>query len=103
MTTVRQILLVCLLWPPMPVDPEAVPTPTQPIQEQPTLLAAHAPQPGDNKAHEALTLLQSAFEQLSTRKQSIEAELVGIEGLRSEHEAVTAQVAALEQAMKSFQ
>ena len=27
----------------------------------------------------------------------------GIEGLRSEHEAVTAQVAALEQAMKSFQ
>jgi prefoldin subunit 5 len=66
-------------------------------------LAAHAPQPGDNNAHEALTMLQSAFEQLSTRKQSIEAELARIEGLRGEHEAVTAQVAALEQAMKSFQ
>jgi hypothetical protein len=88
---------------PMPVNPEAAPTPTQPVQEQPILLAAHAPQPGDNDAHEALTLLQTAFEQLSTRKQSIEAELAGIEGLRSEHEAVTAQVAALEQAMKSFQ
>ena len=48
-------------------------------------------------------MLQSAFEQLSTRKQSLEAELARIEGLRGEHEAVTAQVAALERAMKSFQ
>ena len=47
-------------------------------------------------------MLQSAFEQLSTRKQSIEAELARIEGLRSEHEAVSAQVAALDLAMKAF-
>ena len=33
---------------PMPVNPEAAPTPMQPVQEQPILLAAHAPQPGDN-------------------------------------------------------
>jgi hypothetical protein len=87
----------------VPVARGEAPTPTQPIQEQPIRLAASAPQPGENDAHEALTLLQSAFEQLSSRKQSIEAELVRIEGLRSEHESVTAQVAALEQAMKSFQ
>jgi hypothetical protein len=42
-------------------------------------------------------------EQISTRKQSIESELARIEGLRGEHEAVTAQVAALDQAMKAFQ
>ena len=47
-------------------------------------------------------MLQSAFEQLSTRKQSIEADLARIERLRGEHEAVTAQVAALEQAMEAF-
>jgi hypothetical protein len=65
-------------------------------------LAASAPHPGENDAHEALTLLQRAYEQLSTRKQSIEAELARIDGLRGEHEAVTAQVAALDQAMKAF-
>src|ERR1700693_584200 len=71
------------------VKPGEAATPTQPIQEQPIRLAAHAPQPGENDTQEALTMLQSAFEQLSVRKQSIEAELARIEGLRSEHEAVT--------------
>src|SRR5579862_9970353 len=35
---------------PMPVDRGEAPTPTQPIQEQPIRLAAHAPQPGENDA-----------------------------------------------------
>ena len=48
-------------------------------------------------------LVQEAYDQLSARKQSIEAELGRIEALRTEHEAVTAQVAALEEAMKAFQ
>jgi hypothetical protein len=71
----------------------------EPIQEQPTELAATASYTGEN---EALTLLQTAYEQLSARKQTIEAELARIEGLRGEHEAVTAQVAALDQAMNAF-
>jgi len=52
--------------------------------------------------NEALTLFQKAYEQLRARKQTIEAELARIEGLRGEHQAVTAQVAALDQAMKAF-
>jgi hypothetical protein len=89
---------------PAPVELRESATPSQPIQKPPKKrLAAPAPQPGDNDAHEALTLLQRAYEQLSTRKQSIEAELTRIEGLRDEHEAVTAQVAALDQALKAFQ
>ena len=63
---------------------------------------APAPYTGDNEVPEALNLLQKAYEQLSTRKQTIESELARIEGLRCEHEAVTAQVAALDQAMKTF-
>ena len=74
----------------------------QPIQEQPILLAAPAPQTGENDVHEALGLIQKAYEQLSERKKTIESELARIEGLRGEHEAVTAQVAALDQAMKAF-
>jgi hypothetical protein len=87
---------------PAPVGPQDAAIPTQHIQEQPGRLAAPPPNPGENDTHEALTLLQRAYEQLSTRKQLIEAELARIEGLRGEHEAVTAQVAALDQAMKAF-
>jgi hypothetical protein len=87
---------------PVPVKPGEGAIPTQSIQEPPIVLAAPAPHPAENDAHEALTLLQRAYEQLSTRKQSIEAELARIEGLRGEHEAVTAQVAALDQALKAF-
>ena len=72
------------------------------IQEQATLSAAHAPQTRDKDGNEALSLLQKAYEQLSTRKQTIESELARIEGLGAEHEAVSAQVAALDQAMKAF-
>ena len=71
----------------------------RPIQEQPTQLAAPASYTGEK---EALILLQKAYEQLSARKQTIETELARIEGLRGEHEAVTAQVAALDQALKAF-
>ena len=87
---------------PARVEPREVAVPAQPIQEQPTRLAAPAPYTGDNEVPEALNLLQKAHEQLSTRKQTIESELARIEGLRGEHEAVTAQVAALDQAMKTF-
>jgi prefoldin subunit 5 len=66
------------------------------------VLPAPAPQTGDKDSNEAFSLLQKAYEQLSTRKQSIENELARIEELRSEHEALTAQVAALDQAMKAF-
>src|SRR5689334_20961453 len=87
---------------PAPVDLGDAAIPTEHIQEQPKRLAVPAPQPGENDVHEALSLLQKAYEQLGTRKQAIEAELARIEGLRREHEAVTAQVAALDQAMKAF-
>jgi BED zinc finger len=79
---------------------EAVSAPT--IQEEPTVFAAPAPQIRDNNGSEALSLLQKAYDQLSSRKQTIESEIARIEGLRGEHEAVTAQVAALDQAMKAF-
>jgi hypothetical protein len=65
-------------------------------------LASRAIQTSENDSQEALNLLQKAHQQLSTRKQTIESELARIEGLRGEHEAVTAQVAALEQALKAF-
>ena len=54
-------------------------------------------------ANEAQSLVQKAYKQLSARKESIEAELARIEALRAEHESVTAQVAALDEAMKAFQ
>jgi hypothetical protein len=74
-----------------------------PNKKQPKLSATPVLTTGENDVHEALSLLQKAYEQLSTRKQSIESELARIEGLRGEHEALTAQVAALDQAMKAFQ
>jgi hypothetical protein len=81
------------------VGPRKVAVTAQPIQEQPPELATPESYAGEN---EALTLLKKAYEQLSARKQTIETELARIEGLRGEHEAVTAQVAALDQAMKAF-
>ncbi len=88
---------------PAPVELGEAAVETPPIHEQPIRLAAPAPHTGENDVHEALSLLQKAYEQLSTRKKTIESELARIEGLRGEHEAVTAQVAALDQAMKAFQ
>ena len=87
---------------PAKVGPRKVVVTAQPIQEEPTQLAAPASYTGENDVPEALTLLQKAYEQLSARKQTIETELARIEGLRGEHEAVTAQVAALDQALKAF-
>jgi hypothetical protein len=55
---------------------------------------------GGNDAHR---LVQKAYDQLRVRKQRIEVELARIEALRAEHETVTAQVAALDEAMKAFQ
>ena len=87
---------------PRPVSVKKEAVPAQPTQEQATVLAAPASQIRDNDGSEAFDLLQKAYEQLRTRKQMIESELARIEGLRGEHEAVTAQVAALDQAIKAF-
>ena len=86
-----------------PVKVAAAALPAPPVQKQPKVSASPAPGTGENDVQDSLSLLQKAYEQLSTRKQSIESELARIEGLRGEHEAVTAQVAALDQAMKAFQ
>jgi hypothetical protein len=72
------------------------------VQQPPKLVAGPAGRKGENESREALSLLQKAHQQLSARKQTIESELARIEGLRSEHEAVTAQVAALDEAIKVF-
>lgn len=87
---------------PAMIEPEEAAVPAQPVQEQPTPLAAPVPYASEEEVPEALTLLQKAYEQLSTRKQMIEGDLARIEGLRGEHETLTAQVAALDQAMKAF-
>jgi hypothetical protein len=88
--------------PPASVEIREETVPAQAIQEQATVLAAPAPQVRDTDGNEALDLLQKAYERLSTRKQTIESELARIEGLRGEHEAVTAQLSALDQAIKAF-
>jgi hypothetical protein len=87
---------------PAPLELGKPAKPAQPIQEQPILLTIPSRQTGENDGHETLNLLQKAYEQLSARKQAIESEIARIEGLRGEHESVTAQVAALDQAMKAF-
>ncbi len=90
--------------PPAPVKIVEAAVLAPPIQqEKPVLSEAHAPRTGESDLHDSLSLLQKAYEQLSMRKQSIETELARIEGLRGDHEAVTAQAAAIEQAMKAFQ
>ena len=88
--------------PPASVEIREEAVPAQAIQEQATMLPAPAPQVRDTDGNEALDLLQKAYERLSTRKQTIESELARIEGLRGEHEAGTAQVSALDQAIKAF-
>ena len=88
---------------PAPIEVGEAAVPAPPIQEKPILSAAREPRTGESDVLDSLSLLQKAYEQLSTRKQSIENELARVEGLRGEHEAVTAQVAALDQAMKAFQ
>src|ERR1700686_1472756 len=60
-----------------------------PIKKQQKLSAKPVLPTGETDVHEALSLLQKACEQLSTRKQSIESELARIEGLRGEHEILT--------------
>lgn len=57
---------------------------------------------GENGVPDVLTLLQKAYEQLSSRQHRIESELARIEQLRGEREAVALQADALDQAMKAF-
>ena len=73
------------------------------VQQPRKLVARPQGQSGENESREALDLLQKAHQQLSTRKQTIQSELARIEGLRAEHEAITKQVAALDEAIKGFQ
>ena len=73
------------------------------VQQPPQLPLRPPGHSGESESRAALSLLQKAHQQLSTRKQTIESELARIEGLRSEYEAVTAQVAALDEAIKTFQ
>ena len=83
---------------PHPATVSKTAAPAQPIRQQTTVLAAVH----EDGGNEAFGLLQKVYEQLSTRKQKIESELARIEELRGEHEVVTAQVAALDQALKAF-
>jgi hypothetical protein len=71
-------------------------------QQPRKLVAGAAEQNSENESREALSLLQKAHQQLSTRKQTIEGELARIEGLRTEHEAITPQVTALDEAINAF-
>jgi hypothetical protein len=72
------------------------------VQEPRKLVASPAGSSGETESREALSLLQKAHQQLSTRKQMIESELARIEGLRTEHEAITEQVTALDEVIKAF-
>ncbi len=82
---------------------EAAPAPVQEaVPAPPPAAAAESVEPELN-GDKAQDLLQQAYEQLAARKQTIEAELARIEALRVEHDVVSAQLAALDQAMKAFQ
>lgn len=72
------------------------------VQQPRKLAAGPVEQSDESESSEALSLLQKAHQQLSVRKQTIERELARIEGLRTEHEPVAAQVAALDEALKAF-
>jgi hypothetical protein len=88
--------------PPAPVQPDNVTAPDRPVAEQPFIPRVAALQVGENSGDEALTLLQRAYEQLTARKQTIESELAQMEAMRNEQEAITAQIAALDQAIEAF-
>ena len=81
---------------------EIVTAAAPPNSQRPTTLPAAGQQTGQSDVLDAMLLLQRAHEQLSTRKQTIESELARIEKLRNEHELVTKQVAALDQALRAF-
>jgi hypothetical protein len=91
-----------------PIEPLPVETATEATRRPRAKSSANVPalavdQGTHSRASNARGLVQTAYEQLSARKRSIEMELARIDTLREEHEAVTAQVAALDEAMKAFQ
>ena len=88
---------VRLMPPTAPVEPRP-----QPVQQLPTRSTTTQPQLGEANGNEALSLLQKAHDQLTGRKQTIETEMARIEALRNQHEAVTTQLAAIDQAMSAF-
>ena len=101
--------------PPPPPKPRKA-APSEPVRQQitePFAPVASTPPPAavplpvhvpasEKDAQNVLFLLKQAYQQLNQRQQRIESELARIEMLRSEHEAVATQVAALELAMKAF-
>ena len=81
---------------------EIVKAAPEPSGQQPRTLQSRGNETIQSDGNDPLIMLQTAHEQLSTRKQMIESELARIEKLRSEHESVTKQVAALDEALKTF-
>ena len=73
------------------------------VAPQETQSPAAKPQLGEPNGNEALSLLQSVQDQLAARKDSIESELARVEALKSEHESVIRQLAAIDLAMSAFQ
>jgi hypothetical protein len=72
------------------------------VAPQKTQSPAAKPQHGEPNGNEALSLLQKVHDQLAARKDSIESEMARVEALRSEHESVVTQLAAIDQAMSAF-
>jgi hypothetical protein len=85
----------------MPPAPVVQPHP-EPVERQRTQSPAAQPQVSTANGNEALSLLQRAHDQLAARKDSIETEMARVEALRSEHESVVTQLAAIDQAMSAF-
>ena len=85
----------------VPPAPVVLPHP-EPVEQQRKQSTAAKPQLSTANGNEALTLLQKVHDQLAARKDSIETEIGRIEALRSEHESVVTQLAAIDQAMSAF-
>lgn len=73
-------------------------------QEQPVLASptAVSHQTNETTGNEALNLLQKVHDQLVARKHAIESEIARVEVLKSEHQSVVTQLAAIVQAMGVF-
>jgi hypothetical protein len=74
----------------------------EPVEKQRAQSPVAMPQLSTANGNEALNLLQKAHDQLAARKDSIEAEVARVEALRSEHESVITQLAAIDQALSAF-
>jgi hypothetical protein len=85
----------------MPPAPVVQPHP-EPVHQERTQSPTPKPQLSTANGNEPLSMLQKVHGQLAARKDSIEAEIVRVEALRTEHESVVTQLAAIDQAMTAF-